>query len=352
MAAIDNLINITITQSTQAVALDSFAIPLIIGKSNPGWTDRVHVYASPAGLLTDGFTTTSPEYVAALSMFSGSITPTSFMVGLRTSDTIANDLAAIVAQNNSWYGCMLASPSDADIIALAPVIETMRKIFISSTSTAAVAQSGTTDFASTLKAQKLTRTALIYTANANGIAEAAWLGSQLPQTPGSNNWAYSTLAGVTPDVLTANQTAILYGTPIAGIVGKNVNVYTTIGGQPLTLMGQMIGGQFIDITVGLDFLKSTLTTNVFSQLVNALKVPYTDAGATMLMLPVSNALQQGVSNGLLDGEDVTMPIKVTCDPVSSVSKAQRAARIAPTIRFQARLTGAFNSVGIAGNISV
>ncbi len=352
MAAIDNLINITITQSTQAVALDSFAIPLIIGKTNPGWTDRVHVYASPAGLLTDGFTSTSPEYLAALSMYSQTVTPTTFMVGLRTSDTIANDLAAIVAQNNSWYGCMLASPSDADITALAPIIETMRKIFISSTSTAAVAQSGSTDFASTLAAQKLTRTAIIYTANKNGIAEAAWLGSQLPLTPGSNNWAYVALKGVTPDVLSDNQLAILYGVPVAGIAAKNINTYATQLGQPLTLQGQMIGGQYIDITVGLDWLRSTLTTNVFSQLLNATKIPYTDAGATMLMLPVQNALTQGVANGLLDGTDLTLPIKVTCDPVSTVSKNQRAARIAPTIRFQARLTGAYNAVGITGNISV
>lgn len=352
MPAIDNLINITITQNTQAVALDSFAIPLIIGKTDVGWTDRVHVYASPAGLLADGFTTTSPEYLAALSMFSNTVTPTTFMVGRRTSDTIANDIAAIVAENNSWYACMLASPNDADITALAPVIETMRKIFVTSTSTAAVAQSGSSDFVSTLKAQKLKRTAIIFTANANGITEAGWLGAVLPLTPGSVNWAYQTLAGVTPDVLTASQSATLFGVPLANLAGKNVNTYTEALSQPVMLMGQMVGGDFIDVVVGIDWLKSRLVSNVFAVFVSANKIPYTDAGATMLMLPVSTTLREGATNGLLDGEDTVLPIRVSADPVSSVSRNQRAARIAPTIRFQARLAGAYNSVGISGNISV
>ncbi|RYF52435.1 MAG: DUF3383 family protein [Cytophagaceae bacterium] len=352
MTALDNLVNIQISQNTQAVPLDSFAIPLIIGKSNPGWTDRVHSYVSPAGLLADGFTTSSPEYIAAQSMFAGSITPTQFEVGLRTGDSLANDLSAIVSQDNSWYGCMLASPTDADIQALAAAIEPMKKIALTSTSTLAVAQSGSSDFASTLKGQKLKRTAITYTQNQNGILEAAWLGSQLPQVPGSNNWAYNTLPSVTPDALTANQTAILYGTPIAGIQGKNVNTYTTVGGVPITLMGQMVGGQYIDITIGLDWLQSTISTGIFSVLANSLKVPYTDAGASMLMLPVATALQQGVANGLLDGNDTTYPIKVTCDPVASVPRNQRAARIGPTIRFQARLQGAVNSVAVAGTITV
>lgn len=353
MAALDSLINVVVTQSTQAVSQESFSVPLIIGKSNPGWTDRVHVYSGPDAMLNDGFTDASPEYLAAQSMFSQTITPTVFLVGLRTSDTVANDLAAIIAENNTWYGCMLSEPSDADIEAMAAAIEPLKKIFISSTSTAAVAQSGSTDFASVMGKAGYERTALIYTQNANGIAEAAWLGSQLPQVPGTNDWAYTTLKGVTPDSLSDNQRAVLYGVPVAGIAGKNVNTYSVLGSNTaVTLLGQMIGGQWIDIVIGLDWLRSRIISGIYEQVASAGKVPYTDAGAAMLMLPVSNVLQEAAANQLLDGNDADYPLRVTCDKVSAVPKSQRANRIGPTIRFQARLQGSVCSIAVSGTVTV
>jgi hypothetical protein len=354
MATIDNLISVSISNETQAVSLPSFATPLIMGTTDAGWNegDVVHSYNGPAGLLSDGFETDSPEYLAALAMYSDTITPTTFLVGRRTQGSAADDLAAITAANNTWYCLLLAEPTDADILALAPQIEGQKKILLSSSSTAAIATTGTDDLGSTLKGKGLNRTGLLFTQNKNAVAEAAWVGGQLPQTPGSNAWAYKTLAGATPDTLTANQLATLYGTPIAGVPGKNVNAYAVVAGTPVTFPGVMASGQYIDITIGLDWLQANIQTAIYALLAATSKVPYTEAGASMLMSVVRGVLAQAEANGLIDGQDIDNPITVTCEPVSSVSRSQRAARIAPTIFFACRLQGAFASVSVKGTVSV
>lgn len=354
MATIDNLIKVQISNQTQAVSTESFGVPLILGPTDAGWAagDLVHSYSEPASMLEDGFTAESPEYVMAQTMYEQTITPTNFLVGQRMGGPAVAELANHSAQNDTWYCLLLAGATDDDILSFADAIEPLEKVFLVSTNTAAVATQATDDVASRLKAKGYTRTALIYTQNLGNTVEAAWVGSQLPQTPGSNNWAYKNLTGVSADALNGNQLSILYGSPIAGQAGKNVNVYTTVGGIGITFPGMMASGQYIDITIGLDWLQSTLRTALFTMLQQATKVPYTDAGASMLMSAVRGVLAQAETNGLIDGSDPSFPVSVTCPAVADVPAAQRANRIAPTITFQARLQGAFNSVSIVGTISI
>lgn len=263
---------------------------------------------------------------------------------------IVDDFNAIMTENNSWYGVILCSNDDQDILQLAAAIEPLKKVFACTSNDAAIATSSTTDLLSILKGKNYNRTFLVFSpASAAAGIEAAWMGGQLPQVPGSNNWAYKTLTGITADVLSDNQRTIVVGTPVAGIAGKNGNVYTTVGGQDITQMGQMVSGQFIDITIGADWLESTIQTNIYQALVNASKIPYTNAGTSVLISAVKAALDLGVKNGLIDG---ARPIIITAPNVEDVPFAQRANRIAPDISFSAFLAGAFNSVKVGGTVSV
>lgn len=350
MAAIDQIVKINITQQTQAVAQASFSIPLIFGTTNIAWSDNVHAYADPSGMLSDGFTTASPEYIYAEKMFSQSVVPNQFYVGKRTVGTIAADMQAIIDQNNTWYGAIMCSNVDADILAMAAFIEALPKIFIGASNDSAIAGNGSSDLLSQLKALGYARTALVYSPGSYNLGiEAAWMGSQLPQVPGSNNWAFKSLAGIATDNLTDTAVGNVIGDPIAGTFGKQGNIYRVVGGQNITQMGMMVGGQFIDITVGLDWLKSQLQTNIFAQLVQALKIPYTDKGTGILLQAVKSAIDQGVVNGLIDGAS---PISISAPPVLSVPANQRAQRIAPTISFSCRLQGAFNAVTVSGTVTV
>lgn len=263
--------------------------------------------------------------------------------------TMTTDIAQSQLQDDTWYGMSLCSHNDWDISQLAAFIEPLRKIFIAASSTAAIATTATTDLGSALKGKSYKRTALIFTTLPAEGKEPAWLGGQLPAVPGSNNWAFKTLFGCTPDVLSPSQQSACIGNPVAQIQGKNVNIYQTVGGVSITEMGTMAGGQFIDITVGIDWLESTLQTNIFTALVQASKIPYTDKGVGVLISAVKAAIDQGVTNGLIDGNS---PISITAPSVLSVSANQRAARVAPTISFSCRLAGALNAVVVSGTITV
>lgn len=268
---------------------------------------------------------------------------------LTLNHTTTTDIAQAQLQDDTWYGLAVCTHTDWDITQIAAFIEGLLKIFIGATATAAVATTATTDVGSVLKGKSYKRTALIFTNEPNEGKESAWLGGQLPAVPGSNNWAFKTLFGATPDVLTPSQQTALIGDPVAALPGKNVNIYQTVGGVPITEMGTMAGGQFIDITVGIDWLQSTLKTNIFAALAQASKIPYTDKGVGILISAVRAAIDQGVTNGLIDGAS---PISVTAPPVLSVPQNQRASRVAPTISFSCRLAGAFNAVVVAGTVTV
>ena len=453
MSFIDSVIDVNIGVNALTIPQESFSIPLIIGPTVPT-SGILSSYFSPKSMLTNGYTTSSPEYIYAEELYDQEVTPTEFFVGQRTSvvaqvdtfevgtlltghlyqftlngavisytssggDTqqsilsallaaiatayptnppvtgavtgsgsgatltltdaypglgfsisavdsdlthvaltpsngIVNDLNALIAINNSWYGVMLCSNADNDILQLAAAIENLTKIFIGVSSDSAIATSSTTDLASILKGKSYKRTALFFSpGSANQGIEAAWMGGQLPLTPGSNNWAWQTLDGISPDTLTDNQIGILVGNPAAQIAGKNVNIYTLIGGVDATLFGQMCGGQYIDITIGVDWLKATIQTNILQSLKSAAstntKIPYSDLGVTVFEQDVKSAIDQGVVNNLVNGAD---PIVVSAPLVATVPINQRAGRVSPTITFSCTLDGAMNSVTVNGTVSV
>ena len=274
--------------------------------------------------------------------------------GTTPNHTITSDIAQAQVQNNSWYGYCICSNTDGDITQCAAFTEPQTKIFGAASNDAAIGTSSTSDLASTLKGLSYKRTFLFFSPNSyNTGIEAALMGGQLPAVPGSNNWAFQTLAGIAVDTLSSTQQTNCIGVPEAGIAGKNVNIYQTVGGVNITEMGTMIGGQYIDITVGIDWLKSQLQTNVFGALTGAAqaasKIPYTDKGTAVLMSAVQAAIDLGVTNGLIDGAS---PITITAPLVASVPTNQRANRIAPTISFTCRLQGAFNAVIVNGTVTV
>lgn len=460
MAAIDNIISINITQSSTAVPTVSTTIPLILGTTNPGWADGdvVHAYESAAGLLADGFTATSPEYVYALALTSQSTIPNEFLVGRRSGATTAgepeidrisvgdveanhvytftlngrtysytsgptdsaqiivqglhdsvaadtaatvtasldnnglyliltgtvdgqaftmtgfdsalvrnqvqgssaaeapalatSDLAAIQAQDDSWYGLLLAGASDAEIMTAASWVQAQRKILVGCSSSSEIGDpQSTTDLGAKLKSGSFSRTALMYSPASAALGiEAAWVGGQLPQTPGTNNWAFRSLLGQQVDKLTAASSLACIGNPVAGVAGKNVNTYISVGGQGITQMGTCGSGEYIDVTVGVDWLFFNLQSTIYSALVNTPgKVPFTDAGMAILVAATRAVLDTAAANGLVDA---TQGITIKTAKVATVTQAQKAQRRAPAINFTCVLQGAINAVTINGTVSV
>ena len=156
------------------------------------------------------------------------------------------------------------------------------------------------------------------------------------------------LVGITPSNLTSTQSTVCIG-PSPTSPGKNCNIYQVVGGVPITQRGFMASGRFIDQTVFVDWLQTTMQENVFGLMVQAPKIPFTNQGISIVENGVRQTLNQGVSNGGIDGN---RPITVTAPDVLAVPFADRAARELVGVSFTAFLAGAIQNVQIQGTVSV
>ena len=242
--------------------------------------------------------------------------------------------------NNTWYALIAETHVEADVLALAAAIQTRRKIYGTSTQDATVPTAATTDVASDLDAGNYGRTFIVYLPTADTqYPEAAWIGSQLAYTPGSNDWDFKRGALVTVSNLTDSQRAFLRG--------KNCNMYTTVAGVDIFQDGDMADGLPIDETILEDWIYARLQEQIFFRLINSLKIPMTNAGLTVIENEIRSVLSQAEANGGIDrGWRVTTP------DVLSIPANLRAQRTAGTFQFTARLAGAIRVVIINGFLVV
>jgi hypothetical protein len=82
MSDLASVVSVTVSTQTAGVTATGFGMPLILS-ANASFTERVRTYTDLAGMVTDGFASTSPEYKAASAMFSQSPKPPTIAVGRR-----------------------------------------------------------------------------------------------------------------------------------------------------------------------------------------------------------------------------------------------------------------------------
>lgn len=296
---------------------------------------------SPTGITVTGTTTLILSVTVAGTAWS--VVSSSNLVGVNAAptETWVEALDAVTDVTNAWYALVAETHVSADIMALAASIQPRHKIYLTSTADPVTITTGTTDPASLLKAGSYSRTAIIYLPTADTeYPEAAWVGSQLPRTPGSNDWDFKRATLVTVSVLTDTQRANLRS--------KNANMYTTVAGVNIFQDGNMSTGvsDAIDIIIGIDWTYARMQEAIYSRLVNLLKVPYTRNGFLIIESEMRSVLAQGQANGLYDsGWTVTSP-----DPLT-IAANQRIQRIAGDFLFTARLQGSVRVVTIVGTVT-
>lgn len=259
---------------------------------------------------------------------------------------IATDLAAIFAADSDWYGLLLDSQSYAEVATAstgaAAWVESNKKLLsVQSADVLGLSSASIADIFYVLKAAGYARTAVIYTPGLyTEWHAAAWMGDRLPGDPGSDTWAFRTLAGVSSYSLTDTQRAALEA--------KNGNHYLTAGGNAITFPGKTASGEWIDVTRFVDWLRARIREDVFAVLLNNEKVPFTDAGIALVVAAIRAVLEAGVRVG---GISTDVPFTITAPRASAVSSVDRAARNLTGVEFNARLAGAIHAVDIDGNVS-
>lgn len=249
--------------------------------------------------------------------------------------------------NSNWYGLAITSAVEADILLAAAKIEALKRIFVARTSDEDNLDS--TDSNSVLyklKALAYDRTMTIYNADTtNYFADAAWLGRVLPTTPGSENWAFKTLVGILADDLLSSESTAIFA--------NNGNAYELFAGVNITRFGKVASGEWIDIIRGADWLKARLQENLYSMLINAEKIPYTDAGGDIIENKIAEIFDEGVANDLIAANvDGIGLYTITVPDIANISSADKLTRLFSGVSFTATLAGAINKISVAGNLSV
>lgn len=260
------------------------------------------------------------------------------------SDTMANDLAAIKNVNNDWYGLILTSRVLQDQLDAAAWVESNKKVAKFSSNSSDIINttdaSDTTTLAAQLKASSYERSQAFYHPDADTIyPESAIFGVILPKNPGSYTEKFKTLSGIAVTSLTDTQSK--------NARDKNCMVYEEIGGVNIMREGKSASGEFFDIIVFVDWLEAEIMTNVYGNLVNQDKVPYTDPGAASIEGNIKTALDLGVERGGLAAD----PAPTTSVPlVANVSTQDKANRLLPDVTFTGTLAGAIHSTTINGRV--
>jgi hypothetical protein len=344
MSDLDDVVTIILTRESTAIATASFEIPLIIAEfATTIFPERTRVYTNIDAVGED-FDSTDAAYVVANRLFSQSTVgavPATIVIGRKDElESWVEAYEAIKIENDSFYGVVIDSKDAADQEALSDAIQADRRILGISTADTAAPTTATTDIGAILSAKSAGRTYGICSPTAaTEHPEAAWMGSQMPYTPGSNDWDFKRAVGVT--VSSLSDTAKL------NLRNKNYNFYSRKGGVNVFQDGNMFDGTPIDQVIGEDWLYARLQEGIYFRIINSLKIPMTNPGLAIVETEIRSVLAQAQANGLIDaGWTVSVP------DVLSIPETMRAQRTAGVFVFRARLAGSIRKVNIQGFLSV
>lgn len=251
-----------------------------------------------------------------------------------STETWPDAIAAIETENDVWYGVVATTHEPADVLAIAEAIHARSKVFGTSTQDPEVLTTTLDDIGGQLFERSYDRTFWVYSPFADeDYPEAAWMGSQLPMTPGSNTWAYKQATGVRPANLTDTQKT--------NIRNKNGNTVTRRAGVVIFEDGRMADGEWIDTTIGIDWWTARVQEAIFFRLINSRKVPMTRAGASVIETEIRSVNALGVANGLIADDT---PATVTAPDPLRIPANMRAQRTLGDFRVRYRLAGAVHKV--------
>ena len=281
--------------------------------------------------------------------------PTLMSVAETTVDPgIATDLAAIAAEDNSWYGLISLYRSAAIIstatVGLAAWAEANLKqvvVALVDTHIATAADGGADDVAHVLKGAGYKRTAPFFHPRASEFADAAELAAWFADEPGHDDGGLNkTLVGVTPVVYS--------GTQKTNLKAKHCNFYYELGAGAYVVGGEgrEASGQFMDVIRDTDQMASWYTeelTNLKLTLAaQGQKLPFTDLGVAQVEGKVRKVNSDGIDAGIVSPNP---PPTISVPKVSSVSSTDKAARILRNVNTAWQLAGAIHAVEVNVTVS-
>lgn len=258
---------------------------------------------------------------------------------------IAADLAAIVLADSDFYGLSLTTSCKAEVVAAASWVESNKRLMIIGSQDFDLLTGSTSDTASTLKTATQYRSKVLFGSDPRQFGAFAWLARNFAFDPGASTFEHQRLSSVSSEALTDTQ--------FTNLKTKNGSAVIDYGGVGLTTNSKTAAGEWLDVIRDRDAFEADLQVRIVTTVANASaagkKIPFTDAGASVLEADVRGALTAAIASGFLSGSPA--PI-VNVPTVASVSAPDRAARKFKPITFSAKIAGAIHATEITGTVTI
>lgn len=336
---IDRLVNVQISIESQAVTGETYDRILVIGAAPaaPNETPEVGVYTSLTRVAEAGWKNGEPVYDALAVAFSQYNTPRSIVVAVRKEEEDVATVLERAAAKEEFYGIYITEMEDGDLEDAAAWADANDRLL------------AVTVFDDEKVSDSMRVVALHSAGESDDYAALAWMTLCFGFDPGSETWAYKSMAGINPGDYTPTQKDQMEQ--------NNVNYYVTVAGSNITMPGKTCGGEFIDNIRFRDWLLTRLQLEIFQLFVANRKIPFTDAGIALIENRIRYVLKQGQEVGGIvadtyEGDNLIPGFTVSVPAAKDISPTDKKQRRLSGITFQASLTGAIHLVEIRGSVVI
>ena len=326
-----------------------------VKRTNPGSETAIQIATAFALLTAPNGTTMSAggtDTVTVTTTVAGKVVYMYGFLGGQFTDTTASaspatDLNNALTVDTNFYGVAGEHQDATNIQAISVWAEAQKRMHCYTT--ADYANLGaSTGIGATLKAASYSYSFGQYTGTPIGYPGLGIMGQRFTATPGTDTWAYKQIAGATVDNLSATQ--------MTNLDGNNLNYYITVSNVNITKTGINASGIYADLRRGIDALAAQIQVQVYTLLVTLPKLPYDPAGLGMVATEIKSALQQFTASpsqpaALLRNDTGYQPT-VSVPAMSTVTTADRGARILRNVQFTAYAQNAVQTVFISGTVNI
>lgn len=310
------------------------------------------IFTADAGAPGSRTITITAELVDVVFTISAAVTggatqATTLVITTQDAGGWAGTLDSAIKVNNDWYALAIYSRSATDIPEVSDWVQGQGannpKIFFAQSADSDILTGSSSDIASLTQAKANFRTSIWYHSDSGDYLETGVMGANLPTAAGSITWAYKTIATIPVDVLTSGEKAAAHA--------KACNTYTEVASVNITEEGKVSDSPFewIDVIRGVDWIQVNMTADLFSQLVNTPKIPYTTKGILSIKGTIAKRLTQAQTQGILT--DDTAPV-VTVPDIADVSAADKGNRVLNNVTFTGVLAGAVQKINVVGTVTL
>lgn len=362
----DQISKIDIELASPVIKDTTFGHVLIMGekpivtKKNP--LPAYGAYHSIEDVEAAGWKTGEDTHLAATIAFAQNPRPDVIYIAFLDGEETITEAVKRVLKEDDWYVLCCLNDDSEDNNDIAAIIEGSDRLFAYSDQTAFYGAEGSTSsadmnphldgtyyrsfgiFCRTVNDQE----ASSYP-DENRMLHIAFAVKWLTSTPGSETAAFKELHGVLPSDLTEQEMAML--------TAVNLNYFVSVGGKNVTMNGKVVAGEWMDVIRFRDWLKSNIQNKVANLFINTPKIPFNDAGISLVQNQVIAALKEGQAAGGIPEDEFDqngnlIPAFTTSVPkVSSISYEDRVARRLPGCKFKARISGAIHFAEVDGSLT-